>query len=237
MFRTRSHRSTARVTTLLGAAVLATALTGCGSGQISQTANQSSAINGGSANLGKLALRNIHLVGTPDPVKQRAGQKAELVLVITNESADVNDKLTAISSPDDIGKVTLSGDSEIPATGRLFVGAAEGQEPASEAKGPEAAGAEGSNGEHGATVSTEPGAATTEVKAPEPKPQAASDPTIKHGKAQLQLTKDLADGLTYRFTFAFEKAGEVTVAVPIDAGPSAPRQHTANEEGHEGGGH
>lgn len=232
MFRTRSQRSTARVTTLLGAAVLATALAGCGAGQISQTANQSSAINGGSANLGKLALRNIHLVGSPDPVKQRAGQKAELVLVITNESADVNDKLTSVTSFDDIGKVTLSGDSDIPATGRLFVGAAEGQESAAEIAGPEA-----SNGEHGAAPSVEPGTTTTEVKAPEPKPQASSDPTIKHGKAQLQLTKDLADGLTYRFTFTFEKAGEVTVAVPIDAGPSAPRQHTANEGGHEGSGH
>ncbi|TEA02314.1 hypothetical protein [Mycobacteroides salmoniphilum] len=232
MFRTRSQRSTARVTTLLGAAVLATALAGCGAGQISQTANQSSAINGGSANLGKLALRNIHLVGSPDPVKQRAGQKAELVLVITNESADVNDKLTSVTSSDDIGKVTLSGDSDIPATGRLFVGAAEGQESAAEIAGPEAG-----NGEHGAAPSVEPGTTTTEVKAPEPKPQASSDPTIKHGKAQLQLTKDLADGLTYRFTFTFEKAGEVTVAVPIDAGPSAPRQHTANEGGHEGGGH
>ncbi|WP_078324917.1 hypothetical protein [Mycobacteroides salmoniphilum] len=232
MFRTRSQRSTARVTTLLGAAVLATALAGCGAGQISQTANQSSAINGGSANLGKLALRNIHLVGSPDPVKQRAGQKAELVLVITNESADVNDKLTSVTSSDDIGKVTLSGDSDIPATGRLFVGAAEGQESAAEIAGPEA-----SNGEHGAAPSVEPGTTTTEVKAPEPKPQASSDPTIKHGKAQLQLTKDLADGLTYRFTFTFEKAGEVTVAVPIDAGPSAPRQHTANEGGHEGSGH
>lgn len=58
--------------------------------------------------------------------------------------------------------------------------------------------------------------------APEAKPQASSDPAIKHGKAQLTLTKDLADGLTYRFTFTFEKAGEVTVAVPIDAGPNAP---------------
>ncbi|MEU9807125.1 hypothetical protein [Mycobacterium sp. NPDC050853] len=225
MFRTRS---TVRVVTLVGAAVLATALTGCGAGQISQTANQSSAINGGSANLGKLALRNIHLVGSPDPVKQRAGQKADLVLVITNESADVNDKLTSVSSPDDLGKVTLSGDNDIPATGRLFVGAAEGQAPASEAKGQEAASPEGSNGEPGAT---------TEVKAPEPKPQASSDPLVKHGKAQLQLTKDLADGLTYRFTFTFEKAGEVTVVVPIDAGPSAPRQHTGNSGGHEGGEH
>ncbi|MBB4856153.1 hypothetical protein HNP40_003569 [Mycobacteroides chelonae] len=224
MFRTRSQRSTARATAFLGAAVLATALTGCGAGQISQTANQSSAINGGSANLGKLALRNVHLVGSSDPVKQRAGQKAELVLVITNESADVNDKLTAITSPDDIGKVTLSGDTEIPATGRLFVGAAEGQEPAAEAKAPEVA-----------TETAVP--VPPETKAPEAKAQASSDPAITHGKAQLQLTEDLADGLTYRFTFTFEKAGEVTVTVPIDAGPSAPRQHTENGGGHEGGEH
>ncbi|ORA56136.1 hypothetical protein [Mycobacteroides franklinii] len=227
MFRTRSQRSTARVTTLLGATVLAAALTGCGAGQISQTANQSSAINGGSANLGKLALRNIHLVGNSDPVKQRAGQKAELVLVIANESADVSDRLTSISSPDDIGKVTLSGDSDIPATGRLFVGSAEGQQPPVEAKAPEAAAPEAGSTE----------TAIPETKAPEAKPQASSDSTITHGKAQLALTKDLADGLTYRFTFTFEKAGEVTVAVPIDAGPSAPRQHTINGGGHEGGEH
>lgn len=226
MFRTRSQRSTARATAFLGAAVLATALTGCGAGQISQTANQSSAINGGSANLGKLALRNVHLVGSPDPVKQRAGQKAELVLVITNESADVDDKLTAITSPDDIGKVTLSGDTEIPATGRLFVGAAEGQEPAAETNAPEVA------TETETAVPVAP-----ETRAPEAKAQASSDPAIKHGKAQLQLTKDLADGLTYRFTFTFEKAGEVTVTVPIDAGPSAPRQHIENGGGHEGGEH
>ncbi|MGH3722722.1 MAG: hypothetical protein ACRDUS_01185 [Mycobacterium sp.] len=226
MFRTRSQRSTARVTTLLCTAVLGVALTGCGAGQISQTANQSSAINGGSANLGKLALRNIHLVGNPDPVKQRAGQKAELVLVIANESADVDDTLTSITSPDDIGKVTLSGDSDIPATGRLFVGAAEGQEAAAEAKT-----------EAPAETPAETPVTTTEFKAPEPKPQASSDSTIKHGKAQLQLTKDLANGLTYRFTFTFQKAGQVTVAVPIDAGPSAPRQHTGNGGGHEGGEH
>lgn len=230
MFRTRSRRSSARVTTLVGAAVLATALTGCGAGQISQTANQSSAINGGSANIGKLALRNIHLVGNSDPVKQRAGQKAELVLVIANESADVSDRLTAISSPDDIGKVTLSGDSDIPATGRLFVGSAEGQEPPAEAKAPETAAPEVSGTE----------TTSAAIPTPEAKPQASSDPAIKHGKAQLALSKDLADGLTYRFTFTFEKAGQVTVAVPIDAGPSAPRQHTGNaghEGGHEGGEH
>ncbi|ORA24962.1 hypothetical protein [Mycobacteroides abscessus] len=227
MFRTRSRRSTARVTTLLGAAVLATALTGCGAGQISQTANQSSAINGGSANLGKLALRNIHLVGNSDPVKQRAGQKAELVLVIANESADISDKLTSITSPDEIGKVTLSGDSDVPATGRLFVGSAEGQEPPAEAKAAETAAPEAGSAE----------ITTAVTPAPEAKPQASSDPAIKHGKAQLTLTKDLADGLTYRFTFTFEKAGEVTVAVPIDAGPNAPRQHTIDGGGHEGGEH
>ncbi|MUM16911.1 hypothetical protein FZI91_20660 [Mycobacterium sp. CBMA271] len=228
MFRTRSTLSTARVATLLGATVLATALAGCGAGQISQTANQSSAINGGSANLGKLALRNVHLVGSPDPVKQRAGQKVELVLVIANESVEINDKLTSVTSPDDIGTVTLSGDSDIPATGRLFVGAAEGQEPTHEVK------IEAPT--EPATPATPP-ATETPAQAPEPKPQAASDPLIKHSKAQLQLKKDLADGLTYRFTFKFEKAGEVTVTVPIDAGPSEPRQHTENGGGHEGGGH
>lgn len=172
MFRTRFPR---HLTAVLGAAVIATALSACGAGQISQTANQSSAINGGSANLGKLTLRNVHLVGSTDPVKQRAGQTAQLVLVITNEAADTSDKLTSVTT--DVGKVALSGDTAVPATGRLFVGAAEGQEP----------------------TPAEPTAAAT------PAAQPQNTTTITHGKAAVQLEKDLANGLTYNFTFNLGK--------------------------------
>jgi hypothetical protein len=40
--------------------------------------------------------------------------------------------------------------------------------------------------------------------------------------AEVTLSKPIANGLTYNFTFGFEKAGKVTVAVPISAGEPAP---------------
>jgi hypothetical protein len=42
-------------------------------------------------------------------------------------------------------------------------------------------------------------------------------------KATVNLAKPITNGLTYNFTFVFEKAGQVSVAVPISAG-LAPEQ-------------
>jgi hypothetical protein len=36
--------------------------------------------------------------------------------------------------------------------------------------------------------------------------------------AEVTLNKPITNGLTYNFTFTFDKAGQVTVAVPISAG-------------------
>ena len=53
-------------------------------------------------------------------------------------------------------------------------------------------------------------------------------------KAKVALSKPITNGLTYKFTFDFEKAGETTVAVPISAG-EAPRREAAAEAGDTGG--
>jgi copper(I)-binding protein len=55
-------------------------------------------------------------------------------------------------------------------------------------------------------------------------------------KASVALTKPITNGLTYDFTFAFEKAGQTTVAVPISAGEQPPREAAA-ETGDTGGHH
>jgi len=55
-------------------------------------------------------------------------------------------------------------------------------------------------------------------------------------KAKLALSKPITNGLTYQFTFAFEKAGETTVAVPISAGET-PRREAAAEAGDTSGHH
>ncbi len=58
-------------------------------------------------------------------------------------------------------------------------------------------------------------------------------------EATIELSKAITNGLTYEFTFEFEKAGKTSVNVPISAG-EAPRREavqTGNGGGHFGGGH
>lgn len=59
-------------------------------------------------------------------------------------------------------------------------------------------------------------------------------------EAKLELSKPITNGLTYDFTFTFEKAGDTTVAVPISAGEAPRRDEAGGTEGgesHSGGGH
>ena len=59
-------------------------------------------------------------------------------------------------------------------------------------------------------------------------------------EAMVELAKPITNGLTYDFTFTFEKAGETTVSVPISAGEAPRRGATAgsgDSSGHSGGGH
>lgn len=46
-------------------------------------------------------------------------------------------------------------------------------------------------------------------------------------RATVNLAKPISNGLTYNFTFNFEKAGQATVAVPISAGLMPPQQNQA----------
>ena len=171
----------------------AVALSGCGTGQVSQTATQEPAVNGTSSTVGPVSLRNIHLRAAQSTDYVQPGHDAELLFVAVNGSPDVNDKLVSITS--DIGTVSLSGDTSLPANGVLVVGEPDGQiAPLESAEKADAA------------------------------------------EAKVALSKPITNGLTYNFTFDFEKAGETTVTVPISAG-EAPRREAAVEAGDTGAHH
>jgi copper(I)-binding protein len=175
----------------LAAAVV---LSGCGAGQVSQTATQEPAVNGTSATAGDVALRNIHLraVQTTDYVQP--GRDVELIFTAVNNSPDTNDKLISVTS--DVGTVSLSGDTSVPAGGVLVVGQPDGQTMALEsAEASEAA------------------------------------------EAKVALSKPITNGLTYKFTFNFEKAGETSVQVPISAGEAPRRAEEPLIENPDTGGH
>jgi copper(I)-binding protein len=169
------------------------ALSGCSAGQVAQTATQQPAVNGTSSNVGPISLRNIHLRAAQSSDYVQPGRDVELLFVAVNGSPDVNDKLVSIKS--DVGTVSLSGDTSIPANGVLVVGAPDGQ--------------------------------------PEPLENAG---LAEGAEAKVALSKPITNGLTYNFTFDFEKAGETTVTVPISAG-EAPRREAAVEAGDTGGHH
>ena len=59
--------------------------------------------------------------------------------------------------------------------------------------------------------------------------------TADAAKAMVDINKPITNGLTYNFTFNFEKAGQTTVPVPISAG-EAPRRDAAGDASHEEGG-
>lgn len=156
-----------------GLAVCGLILTGCGAGQISQTADQEAAVNGMSANANNIALRNVHLLASQTADFLQPGRIVPLAFVAANNSIDATDKLLSITS--DFGTVALNGDGTIPAGGALVVAPKDAAEPA------------------GATAAG----------------------------ADVTLTKPITNGLSYPFTFTFEKAGATTVAVPLSAGEPA----------------
>lgn len=115
-----------RPVAVIGAlAVLATMISGCGAGQISQTAGQEPAINGNEVNINNVLLRDIRIQAGQTSDFVRPGRSVDLVLVAVNQSPDVADRLVGITS--DIGTVAVSGDGRLPAGGMLFLGPPEGQ--------------------------------------------------------------------------------------------------------------
>ncbi|OBI82238.1 hypothetical protein [Mycobacterium sp. E740] len=103
----------------------AVALVGCGSGQVSQMTMQQPAVNGTSADVGAVALRNVHLRAQQVSDYVQPGKEVELLFQASNTSPDQADKLESITS--DVGTVTLTGDTTLPAGGVLTVGAPDGQ--------------------------------------------------------------------------------------------------------------
>lgn len=104
----------------------AVTLSGCGTGQISQTAAQEPAVNGSRVTIKNVALRDIRIQAAQTGDYLQAGRTVDLVLVAVNNSPDATDRLTGITS--DIGTVTVSGDAKLPASGLLFLGTPDGQQ-------------------------------------------------------------------------------------------------------------
>ena len=56
-------------------------------------------------------------------------------------------------------------------------------------------------------------------------------------EASVMLTKPITNGITYNFTFDFERAGQGTIPVPISAGETPRREEEPLKDGGDTGGH
>jgi copper(I)-binding protein len=218
----------------VGLGLAAVLLTGCGSGQITQTDTQTAAVNGGSGTVGPMAVRDAELAypsasdGTYPP-----GSSAELIVTIVN-AGQTQDTLTGVSSPAVTG-VTVdgspSGTKVIPAG--FAVSGGQDYDDASTAPAPTGVVSpvapppattvpDTTTGKHPTSGATPTGALPSGAPG-STEPTTETTPALP-GSIAIELTgiksvngAPLRAGLSIPVTFRFAQAGEVTVQVPIAA--------------------
>lgn len=244
--KTRAHRGARRALVATALSVSAAlALTACGAGQITQTATQIAAINGGEATSGQIALRNVQLLyptNTANPPQADDQVELSLFFVAVNNSPDQPDTLesitvdgteiqvdpvTVIGDPDEVDDVDVSDETSTETTDA------------------------GSAADAGDDLVLQPhGGLTTPLDRFEADVDTANEiyPTIAPLPADdaqmvaetrllpvetvpVVLGSEYRAGNTVDVTFTFAKAGEITVTVPISAVHDAPRlQEDLNAE-------
>lgn len=209
-------------------------LSGCGAGQISQTASQVPAVNGNAATVGSVALRDVRiLLPQSEQYTNAKGGKAVLAFSAINQGSSKTDELVSVTT--DLGQVKFTPAAPQLVPGQTVVAA-----------GPEAVRAGEASGE-AATPAPTPTSATSTPATPTPEhgasareqgagsPDHPADPNAHPILVEINgLTKDVVPGLTYGVTFNFKDAGTVQVQVPVDAGPDTPRHEGATIAEHNG---
>jgi copper(I)-binding protein len=209
---TAIRKPTRRVATAIAlAAGAAIALSACGSGQVSQTAVQQAAVNGNSATVGDIALRNVHIAyPSSEEYSIEPGGKAVLAFTIVNESTETTDKLVSITT--DYAASVVAGEEVAGLVLKPQTSLQAGELPAGESAEAEA------------------------EKQIENKDQNTDAPAALVLVVLEDIKAGVRPGLTIPITFTFEKAGPVTVQVPVDAGPQLERD-VSEKSPVEGSGH
>jgi hypothetical protein len=207
---------------------------GCSAGQVAQTAEMEPAVNGNSGQVGNIMLRDVQVAFPESGEHYLVGENAPLLLSIVNVGQE-DDLLTGVTTP--AGEVEITGNPSIPGRSSLEVvlpadnPSASTPEttstpPSSESSAPsEEPETESSESE---TTSAPPVTTTTEEVVP--------DIVGTISLVITGLTGDLPFGKTVPVTFEFEKAGSVTIQLPV-ASPATPRQENRDAVEGESEGH
>ena len=233
-------RSTSR-SVLAGLVVVGgLALTGCGAGQVAQSAVQSPTIDGISAQVGQISIRNLALE-YPDQGTYAKGSDARLRLVLVNESvsddtliavrsnvsADVT--ITAASAGAASGTPTLTAPP--PSNTPTATGTASGTPTASEEPPDSTVTGTATTGPSetpsGSGSSSESGSASASASPVPSDAPAARIAIPANGLVSLvgdgprvqlnDLTQQLRPSETLQVTLVFQKAGQVTATIAVSA--------------------
>lgn len=238
------------------AAGLGLVAAGCSAGQITQTDTQVAAVNGASGDVGLISVRDAQLLFPAEHGLYEEGEDAPIALLIANNGGEV-DKLLSVTS-DSSGPAEVTGDTELEPASSILVEAEEGDlgghssTTASAGRtgssSPSVTGTPSGSSAPSVTGTSTPtsGSSTTatttkadsasqsnNVPTTATKTPSSVDPT-EPGQAKIVLkglTKQLRPGQTILVTFLFEKAGELTLEVPIGA-TSEPRPAAESGGGH-----
>jgi len=179
-------------------ALSAMLLTSCAGGQHAQTADQTPAIDGTNGAVGPLSL---HIVAVQSPLNGTtiypAGAAARMSLAIVNNGA-ADDTLTNISTPAATGWGVYGSDAEAEAVASAAVSPA-----------PTPSGS--------ASASVAPGLpnGATSVTIPAGNSVSFGAPVSTQVLMLLGLTDILHTGNSVLITFTFQRAGAVTLSVPV----------------------
>ncbi|WP_327143371.1 hypothetical protein [Nocardia sp. NBC_01327] len=112
----KARRRALTVAALAAGAVLA--LTGCSAGQLAQTSREVAAVNGNSADVGKIALRDVRfLLPQSEEYNNAKGGKAVLAFSAANLAQATPDELVSVTT--DFGTAKINGKADIKAQSTL----------------------------------------------------------------------------------------------------------------------
>lgn len=211
-------------------------IVGCSAGQVAQTADMAPAVNGNTAEVGTIALRNVVVAFPENGEAYAEGEDAPLLLSIVN-SGTGDDELVSVTSP--AGKVEIIGNKSLPAGTALQVvlpeenpsaSTTETTESTSEtSESSESSGSSGAGDEAPGTETSEPPETGASSEAPE-STEAVSPPAVGTVSVIITgLSADLPFGKNVPVTFEFANAGKVTVQIPVGP-PATPRPEATEAE-------
>jgi copper(I)-binding protein len=242
------------------AAGLGLVAVGCSAGQITQTDTQVAAVDGASGNAGPIAVRNVMLAFPPDGNRYKDGDDVPLTFVIANTGSAPDKLLSVKSEASEaeseiVGTKDIPAQyalrAEYDASKAPVKSSAPSSSAASSSSVVPTSGAPSSNPSSSVTPSSD--APSSDVSSSNVSPSsgasssgrpsgssvaptsssAAVDPSLEVLEIRCTLKKlnrDVVAAQTVKVTFLFEKAGSLTLEVPV-----APSEHKRTSEGHDSG--